>query len=732
MRTITFPIAGMHCASCVVLNEDSLKEVPGVTDASVNFALKQATVTFDEGKSNEHDLHEAVHRAGYSVPSADAKHGTDHSAHLASEVEPAKQRALWSLIIALPVVALGMSGVSFGPELKGIMLSMWLVATMSAFVILAFGWHFHVGLIKELRRLRPGMDSLVSLGTLAALGFSTWALLTGERHIYFETGAIITALILLGKYFEARSTGQASEAIMKLMELGAKNARLIRNGTEVEVPIEELRVGDVAVVRPGEKVPSDGVIVEGAAAIDESMLTGESIPADKQPGDRVYGATLNTNGLIKIRIERIGEGTILAQIVKLVADAQTKKAPIQKLADRIAGIFVPIVLAIAALTAVGWYLATGDVAQAIIPAVAVLVIACPCALGLATPTAIMVGTGVGAKRGILVKNGEALERAKKIDVVVFDKTGTLTQGKPEVRYVWTIPGVDEVNFLMLAASVEHGSEHPLAQAVARYATNERKLSLAPVINFSAIPGRGVKGVIGKQAVAIGTLLFIKQLGIEAAPIASQVEARQAKGETAFGVIIDGVPSGVISVADIVKPEAKLAVQELIKLGIAVVMLSGDNTRTAEAVAHELGITQVVAEVLPQDKTLKVRELQAQGKKVAFVGDGINDAPALAQADLGVAMGSGTDVAMEAGSIVLVQANPLKAVEAIRLSRRTFRTIQQNLFWAFAYNIAAIPLAALGLLNPMVAAAAMAASSVSVVSNSLRIRRFGGASGVVSK
>jgi Cu+-exporting ATPase len=727
MKTTTFPIAGMHCASCVTLNEDSLREVPGVTEASVNFALKQATVTYDESKATEHHLHAAVVRAGYKVPKPEHAGHTagfgDHRHHMAAEVEPAKRKAVGALVLTVPVAVLGMSGVVFGPELGGVMLSMWIVAALSTVVILVFGWQFHVGLVKEIRRLRPGMDSLVSLGTLAALGFSSWALLEALPHIYFETGAIITALILLGKYFEARSTGQASEAILKLMELGAKQARVLRDGVEVEVPIEQLKVSDEVVVRPGEKVPSDGVITEGSAALDESMLTGESIPVDKQAGDRVYGATLNTNGLLHVRIERVGEGTMLAQIVKLVAEAQTKKAPIQKLADRIAGIFVPIVLALAVVTAVGWYFATGNLAQAVVPAVAVLVIACPCALGLATPTAIMVGTGVGARRGILIKNGEALERAKNIDVVVFDKTGTLTEGRPEVRYVWTLPGVEPTQFLRLAASVEHASEHPLAQAVARYATQDKGLALEVVSDFVAVAGGGVRGKVGQHAVTVGTLALLDKQGVATAEVEGVVAERQGKGETAFGVSVDGVATGVIAVADAVKPESKEAIQQLTLAGISGIMLTGDNRRTAEAVAKTLGLSQVVAEVLPQDKVLKVKELQVQGKRVAFVGDGINDAPALAQADLGIAMGSGTDVAIEAGSIVLVQANPLKAVEALRLSRRTFRTIQQNLFWAFAYNVAAIPLAALGFLNPMVAAAAMAASSVSVVTNSLRIRRF---------
>lgn len=725
MKTITFPISGMHCASCVTLNEESLKEIKGVSEASVNFALKQATVSFDESQATEHDLHQAVHRAGYSVPSHDAHSAgkAEHTSHLTAEIGPAKRRAIGALILTVPVVIIGMFGLEFGPEFNGIMFSMWLMAVISTAVILYFGWQFHLGLVKELKRLRPGMDSLVSLGTLAALGFSAWAVLVGEEHIYFETGAIITALILLGKYFEAKSTGQASEAIMKLMALGAKRAHLIRDGAEVEVSIDELAVGNLVVVRPGEKVPSDGQIIEGSAAIDESMLTGESMPIDKKVGDKVFGATINTNGLIKVTLERVGANTMLAQIVKLVAEAQTKKAPIQKLADKIAGIFVPIVLFIAVLTAVIWFLITGEMSSAIIPAVAVLVIACPCALGLATPTAIMVGTGVGAKRGILVKNGESLERAKKIDIVVFDKTGTLTQGRPEVKHIWVVPGVDDGNMLTLAASIEHASEHPLAQAVARYGIDDRKLTLAHVSDFSATPGGGVKGKVGKQTVVIGTLNFLKQMNIDTIPISAQVEERQLKGETAFGVSVEGIAVGVISVADAIKPEAKQAVLQLNNLGIESLMLSGDNKRTAQAVAAILGITKVVAEVMPQDKVLKVKSLQAENKKVAFVGDGINDAPALVQADLGIAMGGGTDVAIEAGNIVLVKSNPAKAVEAIRLSRRTFRTIQQNLFWAFAYNIAAIPLAAFGLLNPMVAAAAMAFSSVSVVSNSLRLRRF---------
>jgi len=722
MKTVTFPIIGMHCASCVALNEAALKNVKGVSDASVNFALKQATVTYDESVATEHDLHQAVHKAGYSVPvHSVGQAGGDYFEHLNAEVRTAGKRALGALLLSLPVVVIGMLGLAFGPVFQGIMLSMWLMAALSAVVILFFGWPFHKSLLRELRRLRPGMDSLVSLGTLAALGFSVWALIASEPHIYFETGAIITALILLGKYFEAKSTGQASTAIAKLMALGAKQARVLRAGREVEVKIDELKVGDTVVVRPGEKIPSDGLITEGAAAIDEAMLSGESMPVDKKKGDRVFGATLNTNGLIHVRITGVGGETVLAKIIKLVAEAQTQKAPIQKLADRISGIFVPIVLVIAVITAVVWYLATGDIASAFIPAVAVLVIACPCALGLATPTAIMVGTGVGADRGILVKNGEAFERAKQIDVVVFDKTGTLTEGRPEVRFVWVVPGLGKTEFLQLVGSVEHASEHPLAQAVADYVTNQAKLTLLPVTEFKTVAGGGVIGRVNGQEIIVGNLPFLQQAGVKVEALANEIADRQSQGETAFAVAVNRSPVGVIAVADAIKPQAKQAILSLKQLGLEAIMLSGDNELTAREVARQLGIDKVIAQVLPQDKVAKVKELQAAGKKVAFVGDGINDAPALAQADLGIAMGNGTDVAMAAGNIVLMQPNPVKAVEAIHLSRRTFRAIKQNLFWAFIYNLAAIPLAAIGLLNPIIAAAAMAVSSVSVVGNSLRLR-----------
>jgi len=543
-----------------------------------------------------------------------------------------------------------------------------------------------------------------------------------EHHLYFETGAVIAALILLGRYFEARSRGQASDAIEKLVELGAKTAHLSRDGIEQDIPIDEVRVGDILLVKPGEKVPVDGKVVDGSSNIDEAMLTGESMPVSKAKGDDVFGATINIGGVLLIQATKVGQDTALAQIVRMVTEAQENKAPIQKLADRVSGVFVPIVLGIAIITAVAWYLATGDIYQSLVPAVAVLVIACPCSLGLATPTAILVGTGVGARRGILIKNGEALERGKKIHVVVFDKTGTLTEGKPKVTDVHackapTTP--DDV--LALAASIERLSEHPLAQAVVR-AAREKNLPLMDVQDFENIAGKGVRGKIGNSAVMVGSGRLLLEHGVPLIQPIARVDEHEADAKTVFMVAQNQKLVGMIAVADTLKEDAKAAIERLHDQGIETVMMTGDNRRTAEAIAKQIGIDMVFAEVLPQDKAGHVRELQQKGKRVAFVGDGINDAPALVQADLGIAIGTGTDIAIEAGNIVLVKGHPLKVIEALALSRLTFRTIKQNMFWAFFYNVAAIPLAALGLLNPMIAAAAMAGSSLTVVGNSLRIKR----------
>ncbi len=726
MKTVNFNITGMHCASCVIKSEKALKKVPGVADASVNLPLKQATVTYDETQASEHDLHQAVKSIGYDVVGHQMpEHGnSDQGSHLHHmEMKTAKTRAAWAIILALPVAAIGMFGLEFGQALYGYPLSLWLAVLLGAVVILYLGRQFHLGMIKETRHLAPGMDTLISMGTLAALGYSLWAMTAGEGELYFEIGAIITALILLGKFFEARSTGQASAAIAKLLELGAKTAHLIENGEEREVDISAVKVGDILLVKPGEKIPTDGQVTKGASSIDESMLTGESLPVDKTVGDDVFGATININGALEMRATKVGANTVLAQIVKLVSDAQTKKAPIQKLADKISGIFVPIVLVIAVLTAVAWYLSTGNIAAAFINAVAVLVIACPCALGLATPTAIMVGTGLGAERGILIKNGESLEKGKKIDVMIFDKTGTLTVGKPTVTNVVPIGQTDEATVLQLGASLEKLSEHPLAQAVVK-AAKEKGLALTEVREFKNVAGKGVQGKIGNSSLIVGSPRLMKELNISLIESEDKIIALESEAKTVIALARDNQVIGLIAIADTIKPDAKEAIAALAKQGIAGAMITGDNRRTGEAIARELDIKEVLAEVLPQDKANEVKKLQAQGKKVAFIGDGINDAPALAQADLGIAMGTGTDIAMEAGNIVLVKGSPLKAVEALALSRLTFKTIKQNLFWAFAYNIAAIPLAAIGLLSPIIAAGAMAFSSVSVVLNSLRIKKRG--------
>lgn len=720
MKKITFGITGMHCASCVIKNERALQKVEGVADASVNFPLQQATVAYDETQAREEDLHKAIRDTGYDV----AVHGDHHGEHMhATEVSGAKQKALWALILAVPVAVIGMFEIRFGQELYGYPLSMWIVAALGTLVILYFGRQFHIGMFKELRHIAPGMDTLISFGTLAALLYSIWAMATQAPYVYFETGAIITALILLGKFFEARSTGQASAAIHKLMELGAKTARVIRGEKEMDIPIGEVVVGDILVVKPGEKIPTDGVIIFGETSVDESMLTGESMPVSKKTSDQVFGATLNINGSVQLTATKVGDNTVLAQIVRMVADAQTKKAPIQKFADRVSGIFVPVVLAIAALTFLGWYFATGDISESIIAAVAVLVIACPCALGLATPTAIMVGTGLGARRGILIKNGEALEKAKRIDVVVFDKTGTLTEGKPRVTDV--VPCVSHIasdELLRLAGELEKLSEHPLAQAIVRGA-EEKKLLSKEASAFLNVPGKGVQGDVDGTLIHIGTARWMQELGVSFRDSEQKRAVLEAEAKTVVLVVRSNEVIGLIAIADTLKTDARDAIQKLHDMRVEIVMMSGDNERTANAIAHALGIEKVFAEVLPGDKAEKVKLLQRDGLKVAFVGDGINDAPALAQADLGIAMGTGTDIAIEAGSIVLVKGSPGKVVEALKLSQFTFSVIKQNLFWAFFYNAAAVPIAAFGFLNPAIAAAAMAFSSVSVVGNSLRIKRM---------
>jgi P-type Cu+ transporter len=720
MKTATFNIAGMHCASCSARNERTLKKLQGVREATVNFATHSARVVFDEAVVTERALHDVVVENGYEVLTAEF--ADQHKERARRELQSARRRAYVAVGMAAPVAVLAMFDVALPWTILGHNAGVWIEAVLSTLVILGLGWQFHIGMLRQARNGAANMDTLISLGTLAALFYSLWAMLAGEHHLYFETGAVIAALILLGRYFEARSRGQASAAIEKLVELGAKTAHFIRDEGEYEIAVEDVKVGDVLLVKPGEKVPVDGKVVKGNSSVDESMLTGESMPVTKTEGEGVFGATINLSGAFRMRATKVGQDTTLAQIVKMVAEAQVNKAPIQKLADRISGVFVPIVLGIAILTAVGWYIFTGDIYQSFVPAVAVLVIACPCSLGLATPTAIMVGTGLGARRGILIKNGEALERGKKIDVVVFDKTGTLTQSKPRVTDVVACKAKTNADDVLgLAASIERLSEHPLAAAIVR-AAQEKGLPIVEVRDFANISGKGIRGKIGNRTLMVGSARLLLEHGLPLTTHAEQLEGLESAAKTVIAVACDGDLIGAIAVADTLKDDAAAAVQRLRAEGVETVMITGDNRQTADAIGKQIGIDRVLAEVLPQDKAEQVRLLQQQGKRVAFVGDGINDAPALAQADLGIAIGTGTDIAIEAGNIVLVKGHPMKVIEALALSRLTFKTIRQNLFWAFFYNVAAIPLAALGFLNPMIAAGAMAVSSLTVVSNSLRIRR----------
>lgn len=717
MKTTTFQIGGMHCASCSIRNERALKKVKGVKNAAVNFATHSATVEYDEDLTNEQALHETIIKNGYKVLAHESMHV--HKEQSKKELLASRNKAFISLFLAAPAVLITMLSIELPYTILNYNLSIWIQAILSTIVILYFGFEFHEGMFKQARMFAANMDTLISLGTLTALIYSFWAILN-RAEVYFEIGAIITAFILLGRYFEAKSRGQASEAIEKLLQLGAKTARVIRNSKEINIPVEQVKVGDILLVKPGEKIPVDGKVIEGSSKVNESMLTGESMPVSKKINDHVFGATINLSGAINIKATKVGEDTVLAQIVKMVAEAQSKKAPIQKLADTISGIFVPIVLIIAIITAASWYLLTGDIAQSIIPAVAVLIIACPCALGLATPTAIMVGTGLGASRGILIKNGESLEKSKKIDIVIFDKTGTLTEGKPNVTNLVAYNGSTQEEVLALSASIEKLSEHPLAQAVVE-AAKAKKIRLKKAANFENIAGKGVKGKVGLHRILVGSPRLMESFKISTEVSKKEFKALEEEAKTVVGVAKNNKLIGLIAIADTLKEDAKEAIEKLTKLKVEIYMLTGDNKRTADAIASVLGIKNVLAEVLPQDKAKKVKELQKQGNDVAFVGDGINDAPALVQSDLGIAVGTGTDIAIESGNIVLVKGHPLKVVESLALSRLTFKTIKQNLFWAFFYNIAAIPLAALGLLNPMIAAAAMAFSSVSVVANSLRIK-----------
>jgi cation-transporting ATPase V len=705
-------VRGMHCASCAVRIERVLGRQPGVADANVNFATHRANLAYDPDRVDLGALHAAVEKLGYRLEAEQASPEDEDAA----EARRWLRRVLISWPLGLAVMVLGFG---FGDEDW----ARWASFALAAPVQFIAGWPILESGLARARRLTANMDTLIALGTLTAFVYSVYELIAGG-DLYFETAALLIAFILLGRYFEARARSRASSAIRKLLELGAKEARLLVDGEERTVPVEQVRVGDVLRVRPGEKVPVDGVVVAGSAAVDESMLSGESVPVEKAEGDEVAAATVNTNGSLTVRATAVGKDTALAQIVRLVEQAQASKAPVERLVDRVSAVFVPVVLVVAALTFAGWWLLAGDAAAGVLAAVAVLIIACPCALGLATPTALMVGAGRGASMGVLIKGGEVLQRSRRIDTVVFDKTGTLTEGQMELVDVAPASGEDTGEVLGRAAAVEALSEHPVAAAIAAGA-RERGIDLPPADRFEAMAGHGVRAMVDGADVSVGRRKLMADHGL-AVPdeLDRRIQELEALGRTAVSVGWDGRARGVLAVADTLKGNAPRVVDELHRLGVDVAMLTGDNVRTATAIAREAGVDRVLAEVLPADKVDEVRRLQDEGKVVAMAGDGINDAPALVQADLGVAIGTGTDVAIESSDLTLISGDLEGVVTAIRLSRRTLRTIYQNLGWAFGYNAAAIPLAALGLLHPVIAAAAMAISSVSVVSNSLRLRRFG--------
>ncbi|MFC2045611.1 heavy metal translocating P-type ATPase [Chloroflexota bacterium] len=739
-----FPVYGMTCASCVARVEEALAGVPGVVAVSVNLASEKATVEYIEG-TEVSDLHRAVKEAGYKLGS-EAETIKDVTTVARRETMALRKRLIVAVILAATIMAVGM-GTSFAAKPY----VLWALATPVQFWA---GLRFYRGAWGALKHRTADMNTLITVGTSAAYFYSMTAVLAPglfvaeglEIHLYFDTSAMIIALILTGRFLEARARGQTSQAIRKLIGMQPRTAVVTRDGYKVEVAIEDVQVGDLVQVRPGERVPVDGIVREGYSSIDESVITGESIPVDKKVGDAVIGASINKTGSFEFEATKVGKDTILARIIRLVEEAQGSKAPIQRLADVIASYFVPVVISIAAVTFIVWYF-TGPVpalTYAILNFVAVLIIACPCALGLATPTAIMVGTGKGAEYGILIRSAEALERSHKINTVLLDKTGTLTRGEPVVTDIIALPPLSPDEVLQMAASAEYGSEHPLGAAIVK-ATQEKNLSVNTATDFNAIPGHGIEVTLEGSKLVVGNLKLMKDRDLSLDGLEKEADRLWNEGKTVMFLGVNDRVIGIIALADTIKPDAGSALKALHGMDIEVGMITGDHQRTAQAIANEAGIDRVLAEVLPEHKAEEVKRLQAEGKVVAMVGDGINDAPALAQADVGIAIGTGTDVAMETGDITLISGDLEGIVTAISLSKRTMKTIKQNLFWAFAYNTALIPVAAgvlyfafgstgvpqglhfflgdYGFLNPILAAAAMAASSVTVVSNSLRLRRF---------
>lgn len=737
IKTYTYKVEGMTCAVCAGRVEKVTKKIEGVQDSIVNLATEKLTITIDEDVVSYSDIKSAVEKAGYKLIREEEQ---ESKVKKLSDKDKLLRRLIFSCVFTIPLLIVTM-GHMIGMPLPKIInpmvnpLNFALFQIILTVPVMAIGYKFYLIGFKNIIKLSPNMDSLIAVGTSAAFIYSLFGMykiITGDisyaMHLYFEAAVTILTLITLGKYLEAVSKGKTSEAIKKLMGLAPKTATVIRDNKEIIVSVDEVVVGDIVLVKPGKKLPVDGEVIEGSTAIDESMITGESIPVEKSVGSNVIGASINKTGFIKYKATKVGKDTALAQIIRLVEDAQGSKAPIAKMADVISSYFVPIVIGLAILSAIVWLIAGETPIFALTIFISVLVIACPCALGLATPTAIMVGTGKGAENGVLIKGGEALEITHKIDTIVFDKTGTITEGKPVVTDILTKNKEKDV-LLSLAASAEKGSEHPLGEAIVRAAL-EKKLELKTLNNFNAIPGHGIEVTIDKDNILLGNLKLMKEKNIDVEEFKLDSDKLANEGKTPMYIAINNKLEGIIAVADVVKPSSFEAIKELHNMGIKVAMITGDNKKTAEAIAKQVGIDIVLSEVLPEDKANEVKKLQGQNNKVAMVGDGINDAPALAQADIGIAIGSGTDVAIESADIVLMRSDLMDVIVAIKLSKATIRNIKQNLFWAFGYNVLGIPVA-MGvlhifggpLLNPMIAAAAMSLSSVSVLANALRLKKF---------
>lgn len=726
-----FDITGMTCAACANRIEKRLNKLDGVEKAVVNFALESVLVEYNADQVSISDMREAIKKLGYTLEQKQEKTG-EEADHRQKEIERQTGKFIFSAILSFPLLWAMVSHFEFTSFiwLPDMFMNPWVQFALATPVQFIIGRQFYVGAFKALRNKSANMDVLVALGTSAAYFYSLYLSIMSigsEDHmveLYYETSAVLITLIILGKLFEAKAKGRSSEAIKKLMGLQAKNATVVRDGQEMIIPIEDVLQGDIVFVKPGEKVPVDGEIIEGQSALDESMLTGESIPIDKTVGDHVIGSTINKNGFLKIKATKVGKDTALAQIIKVVEEAQGSKAPIQRLADVISGIFVPIVVGIAIITFLVWYFAVspGEFAEALEKFIAVLVIACPCALGLATPTSIMAGSGRAAEFGILFKGGEHLETTHRLDTIILDKTGTVTNGKPSLTDVVLAEGVNETEFLTLVGTAERNSEHPLAEAIVE-GIKEKGIELGSPATFESLPGYGIQSTVNGKELLIGTRRLMAKYNIYVQQVLPKMESLEKQGKTAMLVAIDGRYAGMVAVADTIKETSKEAIARLHNMGLDVVMITGDNTQTAQAIAKQVGIKHVIAEVLPEGKATEVKKLQQAGKKVAMVGDGINDAPALATADIGMAIGTGTDVAMEAADITLIRGDLNSIADAIFMSKKTITNIKQNLFWALAYNCIGIPIAAVGFLAPWLAGAAMAFSSVSVVLNALRLQRI---------